>query len=63
MIEKEIWKDIPNYEGLYQVSNYGKVKSFLSNKILTPRISRFSSIQYHLKGKLDNAGGYHWQRL
>lgn len=40
MIEKEIWKDIPNYEGLYQVSNYGKVKSFLSNKILTPRISR-----------------------
>lgn len=24
---KEIWKDIPNYEGLYQVSNTGKVKS------------------------------------
>ena len=23
----EIWKDIPNYEGLYQVSNYGQVKS------------------------------------
>ena len=23
----------------------------------------FSSIQYHLKGKLDNAGGYHWQKL
>lgn len=23
----EIWKDIPNYEGLYQVSNYGKIKS------------------------------------
>lgn len=55
MIEKEIWRDIPNYEGLYQVSNYGKVKSFLSNKILTP----ISSIQHHLKGELDNAGGYH----
>lgn len=28
MIEKiEIWKDIPEYEGLYQVSNLGKVKS------------------------------------
>ena len=24
---KEVWKDIPNYEGYYQVSNYGKVKS------------------------------------
>lgn len=23
----EIWKDIPNYEGLYQVSNFGKVKT------------------------------------
>ena len=29
MIEEkeEIWKDIPGYEGLYQVSNTGKVKS------------------------------------
>lgn len=25
---KEVWKDIPNYEGLYQASNYGKIKSF-----------------------------------
>lgn len=25
---KELWKDIPNFEGLYQVSNLGKVKSF-----------------------------------
>ena len=25
--EKEIWKDIPNYEGLYQISNLGRVKS------------------------------------
>ncbi|NTW31589.1 MAG: hypothetical protein HGB12_03015 [Bacteroidetes bacterium] len=24
---KEIWKDIPGYEGFYQISNYGKVKS------------------------------------
>lgn len=21
----EIWKDIPNYEGIYQVSTYGRV--------------------------------------
>lgn len=27
----EIWKDIPEYEGLYKVSNFGRVKSFISN--------------------------------
>ena len=26
MYENEIWKDIPHYEGLYQVSNLGRVK-------------------------------------
>jgi hypothetical protein len=26
-MEKEIWKDIPSYEGMYQVSNLGRVKS------------------------------------
>lgn len=24
---KEIWKDIKDYEGLYQVSNFGRVRS------------------------------------
>jgi len=28
----EVWKDIPNYEGLYQVSNMGNVKSLYFNK-------------------------------
>lgn len=27
----EIWKNINGYEGLYQVSNFGKVKSFQDN--------------------------------
>ena len=27
MIDIEIWKDIKDYEGLYQVSNWGRVKS------------------------------------
>lgn len=26
-IENEIWKDVPNYEGYYKISNYGRVKS------------------------------------
>ena len=25
--QKEIWKDVPNYEGYYQVSNLGRVKN------------------------------------
>ncbi len=29
----EVWKDIPEYEGLYQVSNLGNVRSFKYNKI------------------------------
>lgn len=41
-IIKEVWKDIPNYEGLYQVSNFGNVKSLNykrsgKEKILKPR--------------------------
>ena len=29
---QEIWKDIPNYEGMYQVSNLGRVKSLKRSK-------------------------------
>jgi hypothetical protein len=29
---KEIWKDIEGYDGDYQVSNFGNVKSFKNNK-------------------------------
>ena len=29
----EIWKDIPGYEGLYQVSNLGQVRSLKFGKI------------------------------
>lgn len=30
----EVWKDIPDYEGLYQASNLGRIRSL-------PRVSRF----------------------
>lgn len=40
----EIWKDIPNYQGLYQVSNYGNIRSldryssdhFCKGRVLKP---------------------------
>ena len=42
-MEEEIWKDIVGYEGLYQVSNTGKIKSLNYNhtgreKILKQRL-------------------------
>jgi hypothetical protein len=32
---EEIWKDIEGYEGLYQVSNLGRVKSLYSKRLRT----------------------------
>ena len=37
---EEIWKDIEGYEGLYQVSNIGRVKSLRKNIILKSKIER-----------------------
>lgn len=36
IMEEEIWKDIPDYEGLYQVSSLGRVKS-IERKSPMPR--------------------------
>lgn len=36
---KEIWKDIPEYEGLYKISSTGRVLGLKSNKILKPKTS------------------------
>lgn len=39
---KEIWKDIENFEGLYQVSNLGRVKSVehFVDRIYTKKIGK-----------------------
>lgn len=49
-LEKEEWRDIPNYEGFYQVSNLGRVKSFygLKEKILKPGIPNNGYYQVEL---------------
>lgn len=53
---KEIWKDVPQYEGMYQVSNFGAVKSMSrltphghkrKERILKPR-TNFSYLSYTL---------------
>lgn len=40
--ENEIWKDIPNYEGIYQASNMGRIKS----------LERIDALGYRLKEKI-----------
>jgi hypothetical protein len=41
---EEIWKDIEGYNGLYQISTKGRVKSLITNRILKPSIKRYSNV-------------------
>lgn len=34
MLNRVVWKDIPGYEGLYQISNFGEVYSLITKKVL-----------------------------
>lgn len=43
---EEIWKDVPGYEGLYQVSNQGRVKSAGNGKNVRPRILKQTNGKY-----------------
>ena len=55
--ENEIWRDIPEYEGFYQASNMGRIKSLeridalghrLKEKILKPSIGNSGYYQVYL---------------
>ena len=35
----ELWESIVNYEGLYEVSNLGRVKGLIRNKVLSPKVN------------------------
>lgn len=66
-LEGEIWKDIKNYEGLYKISNYGRVKSLgryteYQNCLSDDRIGIKSRVNEKiLKGHL--CYGYHYVGL
>lgn len=47
-LENEVWKDIAGYEGYYQVSNFGNVRSLDREDI------RNNGVKRNLKGKLMN---------
>lgn len=55
-MNKEVWMDIKGYEGLYQVSNHGRVKS-LERKVKNGRGIRIVNEKI-LKSKINN-DGYH----
>ena len=57
---KEIWKDVLGYEGLYQVSDYGNVKS-LSRTITKGNITYVTKDKI-LKQSVDSVG-YHYVNL
>lgn len=59
---KEIWKDVVGYEGLYQVSNLGNVKSLIGwdvskqqyikrEKVLSPSESEYKRVVLYKDGK------------
>lgn len=55
-IVDEVWKDVPGSDGKYQVSNYGRVKSYcydkVNGKILRPgNIRGFSNVTLRIKGE------------
>lgn len=41
--QEEIWRDIKGYEGLYKISNFGRVVSYHCNKIKLMSIAQHSS--------------------
>lgn len=49
--ENEIWKDVPNYVGIYKISNLGNVFSIISNKVLKPAINNNGYLALNLYGK------------
>lgn len=53
----EIWKDISGYEGKYQISNLGRVKSLKhrnKDKILKPLVKEKGYIRVHLTSNGKN---------
>lgn len=55
MEEKEIWKDIHGYEGLYQVNQWGDIYSLYTNKKLSRACRGFD------KGHMCH--GYKWRYI
>ena len=61
--EPEIWKPIRGYEGLYEISSYGRVKSLRKNIILKYQIHNGYPILHLFNGGAKNRKGFNIHRL
>lgn len=59
---EEIWKDIEEAKGLYQVSNKGRIKS-LERIIIRSDNKPYTSREKILKQQIDKVGGYYMVTL
>lgn len=57
LIVEEIWKDIEGYEGLYQISNLGNVKS-LDREVLMPN-GKIQHRKERIMSKRESTDGYY----
>lgn len=53
IMTNEVWKDIPQYDGVYQVSNKGRIRSFAQSKSGEPKLMYSAS----------NGSGYRYVTL
>lgn len=54
---EEIWKDIKDYEGIYQISNLGRVKS-MPRKIIYKDKKHYKILPERVMSWCDNGNGY-----
>ena len=54
----EYWTDIPNYEGYYQISNHGNVRSL--DRVITEKTGKTQTLKGRILKQRINPGGYYY---
>ena len=62
-LEGEVWKDLPDFEGIYQVSTKGRVRSLKYTKYGKPHILKQTVIVEKSHQKYKNSNGYVYVKL
>ncbi len=62
-LDGEIWKDLPDFKGLYQASTKGRIKSLKSNKHCKPHILKQTVQIEKSHRKYKNSNGYAYVKL